>query len=89
MHLNQTESRFLHLSTFQEFPQATVNILHHWVLRAHSPVDDVDHAVLTVIGAVNAQLVQQVQQQRAEVTVKLTDGAFKAWVGLQGIYMLS
>lgn len=27
-----------------------------------SPVDDVEHAVLTVIGAVNAQFVQQVQQ---------------------------
>lgn len=55
-------------------------ILYPRVLRAHSPVDDVDHAVLTVIGAVNAQLVQQVQQQCAEVTVKLADGAFKARV---------
>lgn len=56
---------------------------------AHSPVDDVDHAVLTVIGAVNAKLIQQVQQQCAEVTVKLTDGAFKTCVWLQGINMLS
>lgn len=44
------------------------------------PVDDADHAVLTVIGAVDAELVQQVQQQHAEVTVKLADGGFKSCV---------
>lgn len=44
------------------------------------PVDDADHAVLTVVGAVDAQLVQQVQQQHAEVTVKLADGGFKACI---------
>ncbi len=52
------------------------------------PVDDADHAVLTVIGAVDAQLVQQVQQQHAEVTVKLADGGFKACVWLEGIHVL-
>lgn len=44
------------------------------------PVDDADHAVFTVVGAVDAQLVQQVQQQHAEVTVKLADGGFEAGV---------
>lgn len=44
------------------------------------PVDDANHAVLTVVGAVDAQFVQQVQQQHAEVTVKLADGGFKASV---------
>lgn len=53
-----------------------------------SPVDDADHAVLTVVGAVDAQLVQQVQQQHAEVTVKLDDGGFKSGVGLKGVHML-
>lgn len=52
------------------------------------PVDDADHAVLTVVGAVNAQLVQQVEQQHAEVTVKLADGGFKAGVWLKGIHVL-
>lgn len=53
------------------------------------PVDDADHAVLTVVGAVDAQLVQQVQQQHAEVTVKLTDGGFEAYVWLEGVCVLS
>lgn len=52
------------------------------------PVDDADHAVLAVVGAVNAQLVQQVQQQHAEVTVKTADGGFKACVWLEGVHVL-
>ncbi len=28
----------------------------------NSPVDDVDHAVFTVVGAVNAELIQKIQQ---------------------------
>lgn len=52
------------------------------------PVDDADHAVLAVVGAVDAQLVQQVQQQHAEVTVKLADGGFKACVRLVGVHVL-
>lgn len=52
------------------------------------PVDDADHAVLAVVGAVDAQFVQQVQQQHAEVTVKLADGRLKAGVWLQGVHML-
>lgn len=44
------------------------------------PVDDADHAVLAVVGAVDAQLVQQVQQLHAEVIVELADGGFKARV---------
>lgn len=53
------------------------------------PVDDADHAVLTVVGAVDAQLVQQVEQQHAEVAVELTDGGFKACVWLEGVHVLS
>lgn len=53
-----------------------------------SPVDDADHAVLAVVGAVDAQLVQQVQKQQAEVTVELTDGGFEAGVGLKTIRVL-
>lgn len=49
-------------------------------LRPVLPVDDADHAVLTVVGAVDAQFVQQVQQQHAEVTVELADGDFKGCV---------
>lgn len=52
----------------------------HQFFEIAVPVDDADHAVLTVIGAVDAQLVQQVQQQHAKVTVKLADGSFKACV---------
>lgn len=49
--------------------------------NVHSlPVNDADHAVLTVVGAVDAQLVQQVQQQHAEVTIKLADGGFEACI---------
>lgn len=44
------------------------------------PVDDADHAVLAVVGAVDAQLVQQVQQHHAKVTVELPDGGFEAGV---------
>lgn len=51
------------------------------------PVDDADHAVFTVVGAVDTQFVQQVQQQHAEVTVKLADGGFKARVWLDGIHV--
>jgi len=51
------------------------------------PVDDADHAVFTVVGAVDAQLVQQVQQQHAEVAVELADGGFKAGVGLEGVHV--
>lgn len=51
----------------------------------HLPVDDADHAVLTVVGAVDAEFVQQVQQQHTEVTVKLTDGDFKTSVRLQSV----
>lgn len=52
------------------------------------PVDDADHAVLAVVGAVDAQFVQQVQQQRVEVTVKLADGGFKAGVWLVAVHVL-
>lgn len=52
-----------------------------------SPVDDADHAVLTVIGAVDAEFVQQVQQQHTEVTVKLADGGFKTGVRLQSVHL--
>lgn len=44
------------------------------------PVDDANHAVLAVVGAVDAQFVQQVQQQRVEVTVKLANGGLKAGI---------
>lgn len=56
--------------------------------KRHSPVDDVDHAVLTVIGAVEAQLVQEVQEVCREVVVKLVDGGFKARGDLQGVCVL-
>lgn len=52
------------------------------------PVDDADHAVLAVVGAVDAQFVQQVQKQQAEVAVELTDGGFEAGVGLRGVCVL-
>ena len=52
------------------------------------PVDDVDHAVLTVVGAVDAELVQQVEQQSAEVAVELADGVLKASVSLQRVNVL-
>lgn len=52
------------------------------------PVDDADHAVLAVVGAVDAQLVQQVQQQHAEVTVELADGRLEAGVRLQRVGVL-
>lgn len=52
------------------------------------PVDDADHAVLAVVGAVDAQLVQQVQQLHAEVIVELADGGFKARVWLKGVHVL-
>lgn len=55
-------------------------ITHYIVLKPYVPVDDADHAVLAVVGAVDAQLVQQVQQQRAEAAVKLADAGFKACV---------
>lgn len=58
-------------------------------LRPVLPVDDADHAVLTVVGAVDAQFVQQVKQQHAEVTVELADGDFKGWVWMEGVHMLS
>lgn len=58
-------------------------------LRQAVPVDDANHAVLTVVGAVDAQFVQQVQQQHAEVTVKLADGGFEASVWLEGVHVLS
>lgn len=45
-----------------------------------SPVNDADHAVLTIVGAVDAQFVQQVQQQHAEVAVELPDGSFQAGI---------
>lgn len=57
-------------------------------LRTALPVDDADHAVLTVVRAVDTQLVQQVQQQHAEVTVKLADGGFEACVRLVDVRML-
>lgn len=44
------------------------------------PVDYADHAVLAVVGAVDAQLVQQVEQHGAKVTVELPDGGFKAGI---------
>lgn len=53
------------------------------------PVDDADHAVFTVVGAVDAELVQQVEKQHAEVAVKLADGCLKACVRLEGIHMFS
>lgn len=53
------------------------------------PVDDADHAVFTVIGAVDTQLVQQVQQQHAEVTIKHANGGFKPSIRLEGVRMLS
>lgn len=43
-----------------------------------SPVNDVEHTVLTVIGAVYAQFVQQVQQMCGEIAIKLVDRCFKA-----------
>lgn len=49
------------------------------------PVDDANHAVLAVIGAVDAQLVQQVKQHHAEITVKLSDGGFEAGVWLKAV----
>lgn len=52
----------------------------HRLIQTILPVNDADHAVLTVVGAVDAQLIQQVQQQHAEVTVKLADGGFKAGI---------
>lgn len=52
------------------------------------PVNDADHAVLTVVGAVDAQLVQQVQQQHAEVAVELADSGFQAGVRLDGVHVL-
>lgn len=54
-----------------------------------SPVNDADHAVLTIVGAVDAQFVQQVQQQHAEVAVELPDGSFQAGVWLDGVHVLS
>lgn len=64
-----------------------------WDLSCYStwdkiPVDDADHAVLAVVGAVDAQFVQQVQQQHAEVTVKLANGGFEAGVWLVGVHVL-
>lgn len=53
------------------------------------PVNDADHAVLTIVGAVDAQFVQQVQQQHAEVAVKLADGSFQAGIWLDGVHVLS
>lgn len=44
--------------------------------------------MLAVVGAVDAQLVQQVQKQQAEVAVKLPDGGFKAGVGLKTLSVL-
>lgn len=44
------------------------------------PVDYADHAVLAVVGAVDAQLVQQVKQHGAKVTVEFPDGGFKAGI---------
>lgn len=53
-----------------------------------SPVNDADHAVLTVVGAVDAQLVQQVQQQHAEVAVELADGGLQS-IRMDGVHVLS
>lgn len=58
------------------------------VMLTGVPVNDADHAVLAVVGAVDAQLVQQVQQQHAEVAVKLADGGFEAGVGLEGVCVI-
>lgn len=52
------------------------------------PVDDADHAVLAVVGAVDAQFVQQVQQQRVEITVKLANSRFEAGIWLVGFHVL-
>lgn len=54
-----------------------------------SPVNDADHAVLAIVGAVDAEFVQQVQQQHAEVAVELPDGGFQAGVWLDGVHVLS
>lgn len=56
--------------------------------RPGSPVDDVEHAVLAVIGAVHAQFVQQVQQMGGEIAVKLVDGGFEARCEVQAVSML-
>lgn len=53
-----------------------------------SPVNDADHAVLAVVGAVDAQFVQQVQQQHAEVTVELADGGLQS-IRVDGVHVLS
>lgn len=45
--------------------------------------------MLAVVGAVDAQFVQQVQQQHAEVTVKLADGRLEAGVRLQSVRVLA
>ena len=57
-------------------------------MTSDPPVDDVDHAVLTVVGAVDAELVQQVEQESAEVAVELADGVLKASINLQGVHVL-
>lgn len=53
------------------------------------PVDDADHAVFAVIGAVDTKFVQQVEQQQAKVTVKLANSRLKACVGLEAIHVFS
>lgn len=60
----------------------------HHINASVSPVNDADHAVLTVVGAVDAQLVQQVQQQHAEVAVELADGGFQS-IRMDGVHVLS
>lgn len=44
--------------------------------------------MLTVIGAVNTQLVQQVQQMHREISIKLVDCCFEARCQVEVVSML-
>lgn len=44
--------------------------------------------MFAVVGAIDAELIQQVQQHGAEVAVKLADGSFEVGIRLQRVHVL-